>query len=185
MKISEILHEFQLPKNKWELIIADADKEELSSDLVSLVQNAYHNTPDGSFVNSVKDVVPSDWNVIDWDHDPDVDAAVFYRSNRPAESWVGYKIQGIGHDGTRLSKDKAISKIQEMLSRNGYWIETSDAMRHVLLKLGATPVSNEKFLQTLFKDPSLHMISKTTYSRSLHDRRITESVFGKPILNTK
>jgi hypothetical protein len=59
------LREFELPKNQWELVVSNGDKEELGTDLVSLVKNAYSNTPQGSFVNSIKDVIPSDWNIID------------------------------------------------------------------------------------------------------------------------
>lgn len=175
------LHEFQLPKNQWELIVSNGDKEELGTDLVSLVRHAYSNTPQGSFVNSIKDVIPSDWNVIDWDQDPDVDSCVFYRTNRSNENWVGYKIQGIGHDGTRTSKDKAINKIQQLLSKPGVWIESSDAMRHLLKKLNVPAVTDEKYLQHLFNDPNLKMISDDTYVRQLvGGAKVTETVFGSP-----
>lgn len=180
------LYEFQLPKNQWELLISNSDKEEAGSELVDLVKNAYRTTPQGSFVNSLKDVIPSDWNVIDWDQDPDVDACVFYRKNRPDESWNGYKIQGIGHDGTRTSKDKALSKIQSLLIRNSWWIESSDAMRHILLKLSLPPVQDEQFLQQLFNDPNLRMIDKYTYNRELSNGgKVTETVFGKPNLKER
>jgi hypothetical protein len=181
MRAVEFLIEFELPKNKWELIVSNDDKQELGTDLVSLVAQAYSNTPQGSFVNSIKDVIPSDWNVIDWDKDPDVDSCVFYRRNRQGENWNGYKIQGLGHDGTRTSKDKAINKIQELLSRPGVWIESSDAMRHVLKKLNVPAVTDEKLLQTLFNDPNLKMIDDDTYVRVLSDgTKVTETVFGNP-----
>lgn len=177
------IFEFALPKNKWELIISNGDKEELGTDLVSLVRQAYNNTPHGSFVNSIKDVIPSDWNVIDWDEDPEVDSTVFYRESRPGELWTGYKIQGLGHDGARNSKDKAVQKIIDMLSRDGVWIESSDAMRAVLKKLNAPAVADEKFLQRLFNDPELKMIDTDTYQRKLPDgSTVRETVFGSPKL---
>lgn len=182
MRATEFLNEFQLPKNKWELVVSNGDKEELGTDLVSLVRKAYSNTPQGSFVNSIKDVIPSDWNVIDWDQDPDVDSCVFYRSARPNENWVGYKIQGLGHDGTRTSKDKAINKISTLLLKNGWWIESSDAMRHVLLKLNLAPIKDEQFLQELFNDKALYMIDDDTYERKLGGGVIRETVFGNPVL---
>lgn len=55
------LYEFVLPKNQWELLISSADKQELGGELVDLVRHAYSNTPHGSFVNSIRDVMPSDW----------------------------------------------------------------------------------------------------------------------------
>jgi len=183
MRAIEFLREFELPKNQWELIVSNNDKEELGTDLVSLVRQAYSNTPQGSFVNSIKDVIPSDWNVIDWDQDPDVDSCVFYRKNRGGESWQGYKIQGLGHDGTRTSKDKAINKIRELLSKPGVWLESSDAMRHVLKKLNVPSVTDEKELQQLFNDPNLRMINDDTYVRTLPSgTKVTETVFGSPKL---
>ena len=177
------LFEFTLPKNQWELVVSNSDKEELGTDLVSLVRNAYINTPQGSFVNSIKDVIPSDWNVIDWDKDPDIDSCVFYRTNRDNENWTGYKIQGLGHDGSRISKDKAINKIQQLLSKPGVWIESSDAMRHVLKKLNVPSIQDEQLLQQLFNDSNLRMIDTDTYVRVLPDgTKVTETVFGNPII---
>lgn len=178
------LKEFSLPKNQWELVVSNGDKEELGGDLVSLVRQAYSNTPQGSFVNSIKDVIPSDWNVIDWDQDPDVDSCVFYRKNRPGENWSGYKLQGLGHDGTRTSKDKAIAKVQELLAKPGVWIESSDAMRHLLKKLNVSSINDEQFLQQLFNDPNLKMISDDTYVRQLPGgNKVSETVFGNPKLS--
>ena len=175
--------EFQLPKNTWEFVVSNSDKEEVGHELIDLVKTAYSTTPKGSLVNSLKDVIPSDWNVIDWDQDPDIDSCVFYRHNRPNETWVGYKIQGIGHDGTRPGKDYAIRKVQELLQKNGIWIESSDALRHVLMKLNTTPITDEKFLQRLFNDDQLRMIDKDTYQRKLTDGTvIEETVFGRPVL---
>jgi len=177
------LFELDLPKNQWVIDISNADKHEVSNDLVGLVQIAYSNTPEGSFVNSLKDVIPSDWNVIDWDHDPDVDACVFYRRNRNGENWKGYKIQGLGHDGTRTSKDKAIHKIQQMLTKPGVWLESSDAMRAVLKKLNTPAVTDIELLRELFGDPNLTMIEHDTYKRQLpNGKEIIETVFGNPTL---
>jgi hypothetical protein len=179
MKITEIT----LPKNVWELIISSADKHEVGTELVDLVKNAYSVTTRGSMINSLKDVIPSDWHVIDWDSDPDVDATIFYRFNRPGERWEGRKIQGIGHDGTRISKNKAIAKLNELLSEPGYWIESSDALRHVLKKLNSRSITNERFLQKLFNDSDLYMIDQDTYIRELGDgTTIRETVFGRPTL---
>jgi hypothetical protein len=185
MRAIEFLQEFQLPKNTWELIMSNSDKEEVGTELVDLVKTAYSNTPKGSLINSLKDVIPSDWNVIDWDNDPDIDSCVFYRHNRPTETWIGYKIQGIGHDGTRTSKDYAIRKVQELLNKNGVWIESSDAMRHVLKKLNSTPIIDEEFLKKLFNDNDLTMIDVDTYERKLTDgTTVRETVFGKPSLKS-
>ena len=184
MRSSEfIIEKLQLPKNKWELLISDADKHEVGNDLINLVHNAYSKTKMGSFIKGLQDVIPSDWVVINWDDEPDVDATIFYRANRPDESWQGKKIQGLGHDGTRISKDKAIQKIQEMLSQPGCWMESSDAMRAIMKRLNQPAVTGENFLRKLLNDPALRMIDTDTYTRTLSNgTTITETVFGHPIL---
>lgn len=179
MRINEL---FELPKNQWVADISNADKQEVGGDLVGLVQQAYSNTPQGSFVNSIKDVIPSDWNVIDWDQDPDVDACVFYRAPRANETWSGFKIQGVGHDGTGTSKQKAVAKVQELLTHNGTWIESSDAMRAVLKKLNVPAVTDPEILKRLFNDPNLQMVDNDTYTRSIGHGQVTETVFGRPVV---
>lgn len=183
MRAVEFLAELQLQKNQWEVVVSDADKQELSGELIDLVRNAYAKTKLGSLVNSLRDVIPSDWVVLDWDNDPGVDATVFYRKNRPGENWIGYKIQGLGHDGGRVSKDKAIHKIQELLHKDGWWVESSDAMRSVLKRLNMPAITNEQFLRVLLNDPNLTMIEADTYKRQLQSGlSIVETVFGRPKL---
>lgn len=176
------LYEFVLPKNSWEMLISTSDKHELGGELIDLVKNAYSRTPHGSFVNSIADVVPSDWKIIDWDKDPDVDSTIFYRQNRAGETWIGYKIQGLGHDGQRESKDKAIAKLVSQLTKPGWWLESSDAMQHIMLKMGQRPITDERFLQRLFNDPNLRMINDKQYTRKISHGTITESAFGNPTL---
>ena len=179
------LIELQLPKNKWKLIMSGSVKNEIGDELVDLVQNAYVNTNIGSHINDLKDVIPSDWHIVDWDKDPDIDVTVFYRKPRPNENWVGNKIQGIGHDGQRKSKEKALKKLEELLNKDGWWIEASDAMRGALGKINVPLVNDPTFLRTLFNDPYLTLIDRNTYSRQLENKRvIIESVFGKPKLKS-
>lgn len=183
MRATEFITERMLRKNSWEVLVTADDKEDLGPQLVDLVKTAYSKTPMGSFVNSIKDVLPSDWQVIDWDNEPDVDATVFFRYNRPHENWAGIKIQGIGHDGARGSKDRAVHKLIEMLNDDGTWLESSDAMRHILHRQGLRPVTDERLLRKLFSDASLKMISRDTYTRRLENGvLITETVFGNPRL---
>jgi hypothetical protein len=180
-----LIKELQLSKNHWGLLLSTADKEEVGHELVDLVTTAYNNTPQGSFVNSLKEVIPSDWLAIDWDQDPDVDACVFYRKPRSGETWTGHKIQGLGHDGSRISKDKALAKIHELLLTPGWWIESSDAMRATLKKLNVPSVKDLQLLQALFNDPNLEMFDKDTYDRRLPSGTvIRETVFGYPQLRS-
>jgi len=183
MKANALINEFIIPKNKWVMLLSTADKYEAGDNLIDLVQTAYSITKNGSFVNSIKDVIPSDWRVYNWDKDPDIDATVFYRRPRPGENWSGFKIQGIGHDGQKLSKQHVINQVAKLLLKNGWWSETSDAMRHILSRLGAHAVTNQRTLQRLFNDSELTMITADTYTRRLTtDHYITETVFGYPVI---
>jgi hypothetical protein len=56
-------------------------------------------------------------------------------------------------------------------------------MRAVLKRLSVPAVEDERFLQQLFKDPSLKMIDTDTYERKLPGgSHIRETVFGNPKL---
>jgi hypothetical protein len=181
MKIHEILVEFQLQKNQWAVDISNDAKQEVSDDLIHLVQTAYAGTPRGSFVNNVSNILPSDWAILDFDDEPDVDSAVFYRGPRPGESWKGFKIQGLGHDGTKASKDHSLSRMVAMLNRPGWWIESSGTLRSVLANRGCNIVQDPATLQSLFPDTGLEMINQNTYTRQLPDgASIIETVFGHP-----
>lgn len=182
MRSQEFMPKVKLPKGQWVIDISHADKHELADDLIDLVQHAYHTTHQGSFVNSLRQVLPSDWDVLALDG-KDLSCCVFYRKPRPGETWRGRKIQGVGHDGHRLSKYRAIQHVAEILDQPGYWIESSHAMRAILKKVEATAVTDVKLLQALFKDPELRMLDSDTYTRILpNGQTITETVFGNPLL---
>ena len=175
----------KLRKNKWALDISNDAKIEVSDDLIGLVQTAYAGTEQGSFVNNISNLLPSDWAVLDFDDDPDVDSTVFYRSPRPNENWTGFKIQGLGHDGSRKSKDKTLEKLVKLLEKPGWWIESSGALRTVLSKHNCNVVTDHELLKSLFPNTDLQMVDETTYIRSLSGQeKITETVFGNPKLKT-
>ena len=181
MKITEITEDLNLPKCQWTTLLSTADKQEAGPQLVDLVKHAYSLTNKGSMINSLREVIPSDWEVIDWDDEPDIDACIFYRKPRGNEHWTGHKIQGLGHDGSKTSKQKAITQMIQMLGQSGVWIESSDALRHVLNKMSAPAVTDVRLLQRLFNDPNLVMIDQITYRRRLQDgTTLTETVFGHP-----
>jgi hypothetical protein len=163
------------------MLLTQTAKQEASDQLIDLVQTAYATTPRGSFVSSVAHVLPSDWHVMDWDSDPGLDCAVFYRGPYSREPWRGFKIQGIGHDGQPGSRRLVVERVQSLLTRPGWWIETSDAMRSALLRVNLQPVTDVGVLRRLFGDPKLIMIDRVTYQRTLTDgSKITETVFGRP-----
>ena len=173
----------ELVKNRWALLVTDPEKHAWAPNLIDLVTNAYNNTSLGSFVQNASQVAASDWVALDWDPQPDLDCTVFYRRARTNENWIGYKIQGIGHDGKPESKQKVIARVKNLLSKPGTWIESSDAMARTLGKLGLKPVTNAQLLQQLFPESELKLLdNQGNYQRTAGGTVIREQVFGNPVL---
>ena len=178
------------PKDSWITITDPEEKIDNAKNLLDLVNIAYSKTPLGSFIKTVSDVKPSDWEVINLDDDPELESCVFFRKNKVSDTWIGNKIQGIGHDGkfyNKVSSSKyAVEKIVELINNPGWWIEVSDALRHVLLSRYAgkfTIVTDVELLRKLYKDPELEMIDEKTYTRRLPNNLIvSETTLGNPIL---
>ena len=183
MKINQLISELKLVKGDWDEL-AHAEKTEVGNGLKNLVDTAYASTELGGFIKDQNDVNNSEWLALDWDEDDDIDTTVFYRKPRSSESWRGFKIQGIGHDNQRESKSKVVDKIAELITKSGWWIEASGAMRGALLKRNCPVIDDIKVIQKLFNDSSIEMSDKVSYRRSLPSgaKTETESVFGKPIL---
>lgn len=168
-----------LPKNKW----VDVQPEKYSDDLISIVQTAYKNTPEGSFINSKKDLMGSDWHSIDIDSDPDVDGTIFYRSPRSGETWKGNKIQGIGHDGSRNAIEKVLNRLKQLLSKRGWWVEASDALEHILYKSGVGYVKDEEDARKIFPKSNLEFTgNRGQYTRNAGSKKVKETIFGIPIV---
>lgn len=185
MKYLKTINEFKLnlPKKKWEIISSDPNKKLAGQDLINLVDTAYKNTPLGSFVKTVGDVVKSDWLVIDYNETDDIDACIFYREPRSGENWKGKKVQGIGHDGAKESKKIIISKLTDKLKENGFWIEASDRMEEVLEVAGCPKVTDLETLKKLFPNSDIKIVDGGRYERTLENGEVVkESVFGKPII---
>ena len=170
-------------KNQWELLLSNPNKMKEGKKLIDLVKNAYKKTTMGSFVNTVKDVVKSDWVVIDCDDIPGIDACIFFREPRVNENWLGRKIQGIGHDGQKNSKSHIIDKMANMLKESGTWIEASEKMEEVLLNRNVNKVTDIEVLKKLFPESEFKILDNGQYQRSLENGEyVTESVFGSPKL---
>ncbi len=185
MKINGLISEvLKLTKNKWVDIDDEPNKKHFGGELSGLVKQAYGKTELGSFINSQDDVDKSDWLVLDWDHDPEIDATIFYRLPRSGEAWTGFKIQGIGHDGSAGSKDAIFDRLVKQLSEPKWWIESSGALRRVLMKKNCPVVKDVEIIRKLFKDKTIEMDNKGTYTRSLTSGSKTEheTVFGNPTL---
>lgn len=175
LSFREYLVEF-VKKGTWEHLLAK-DKTEYSGDLINLVDTAYKHTTLGSFVKSVNDVKGSDWLVLDYNDNPNLDIAIFYRGPRANEKWKGKKIQGVGHDGTIPSKMKMMQELVKVLDKDGFWIEASERMEGALRKFNCRIEKDN--LMTIF--PSIKEIHKDgSYTRMVDGHLVKETIFGKP-----
>ena len=172
------LLEKELTKNKWELLLSPHDKQEHSEDLINVVNHAYKHTTLGSFVKTSVDVGNSEWLVMDYDQKPDVDIAIFYRKPKATEKWSGFKIQGIGHDGTKEAKEKLMTKVVGLLQEKNFWIEASDALAIALDKHKVRKELDEKILKLVF--PTIKQINADgSYVRTINGKDNKECVYGK------
>lgn len=100
---------------------------------------------------------------------------------RPNENWIGYKIQGIGHDGSREGKNIILKKIEDQLKISGWWVEASDALVRALIQRDVTPIRDEDILRTIF--PSILTVPDDgSYTRLVNGNKHVEYVFGNPVL---
>ena len=155
----------------------------VSDNVIELIKTAYKGTDMGSFVNSKSDLTKSIyWNAIDIDSNPNANAVIFGR-----KSPHGIKIQGIGHDGEKISKDVLINRIVKLLNTNGYWIEASGALERVLSKKGVPFVNSEKVAQSIFPNSGLKFLGHGgQYKRKVDGgKEVIETIFGKPKVSVR
>jgi hypothetical protein len=176
IRLKELLSE--IPKKKW----TNVEPMKYADDLITIVQQAYKKAPEGSFIRSKRDLAGSDWHSIDIDDKPDIDATIFYRTARAGEPWQGQKIQGIGHDGSRESIDAVLNRLKLLLTKKGNWVEASDALEHILYKMGVRYISDEGEAQKVFPNSNLKMTGdRGKYVRELGGgKKIKETIFGFP-----
>lgn len=166
-------------KNQW-VGIPSNKLIKFSDDMISLVQKAYEKTSEGSFINTTDDVERSNWQAIDVDKDPESDATIFYRTAYPGENFKTKKIQGIGHDGSRVAINAALNKLVALLNSSGWWIEASGALEHILYKNNVKYITDIDDLTSIFPDAKF-IDDRGKYNRTANNKTITETIFGNPL----
>lgn len=172
-----LLEEF--PKGKW-VNLDKKEKEEFSEDIFDLISNAYAYIGGHSNYKSKEDVTGSegdaDYEVIDLDLDPDIDA-VSVSKNRPA----GKKFVATGHDGSKLAKRAVISHKSTDLNKPGYFIEVSGKIKDILLAKGAPMVTDEETIRKALEGRDITMNSDGSYQRKIAGEEHTKILLGKPL----
>jgi hypothetical protein len=174
IKLIDLLNEIDIPKNSWKPISSDELKD-VEDDILDLIQNAYG--PIGGHPNykSVGDLAGSDYEVIDLDDDPDIDAVTVTKQRSG-----GTKHVGMGHDGTSPSKRAAIGQTIRDLDKQGVYIEASGKMADILMKANVTQVMDKDTIRKALKGKEIEMYDDGSYDRVLGGKKYRKLMFGKP-----
>lgn len=184
IKLKNILTESRIEsllkrKGEWILLSSSGEAMEIYQTLIDLVKNAYENTKLGTFLKYRSDIGKSQyWEIVNVDDDPEPDVCVFGRNPGSNEKWSGIKLQGLGHDGQRISKHSAVEKMVSLLNKGGFWIEASDVVESILRKKGVR-ICKEEEVSKAFPNGIDKYNSDGSYLRTLPDgKQIQETSFG-------
>jgi hypothetical protein len=174
IKLLNLLNELNLPKNTWQPL-SSSELKDLESDIFNLIQTAYSDIGGHPNYKTVSDLAGSDYNVINLDDDPEIDAVTITK-NRSG----GIKHVGIGHDGTNSAKRSTLLHTIIQLGKNNNYIEASGRVSDILLKAKVTQVTNKETIEKALKGKEIQMYDDGSYSRYLGGKKYIKMMFGKP-----
>jgi hypothetical protein len=168
----------ELPKGEW----VDLDKqetEEFSGDIFDLINTAYAQIGGNLNYTSANDVTgaqgDADYEVIDIDEDPEIDAVVVSKK-KPA----GNKMAAMGHDGSSLAKSKTINKQADLLKTPGNFVEVSGKIKDILLAKGVPVVTDKVTIEKVMKGKALDIQDDGSYTRYISGKETHKILLGKP-----
>ena len=174
IKLIDLLNEIDIPKNKWK-VISPSELKDIENDILSLIQNAYGSIGGHPNYKSVSDLAGSDYEVINLDDDPEIDAISVVK-NKPA----GKKFVATGHDNTKASRSKVVNHKADKLKSSGYFIEVSGKLIDILTAKGVEPIDNEEVVRKVLKGKDIEWLGNGQYKRKIGGKLFTKSLMGKP-----
>jgi hypothetical protein len=176
IKLVDLLNEVIPPKNTW-FPLSKEEIKDVEKDILDLIQNAYG--PIGGHPNykSVGDLAGSDYEVIDLDNDPEIDAVTVTKQRSGGTKYVG-----LGHDGSSQGKRGSIGRTIDKLENPGTYIEASGKMADILSKANVTQVTDGDTIRKALKGKEIEMYDDGSYSRVLGGKKYRKLMFGKPIV---
>ena len=176
IKLVDLLNEVIPPKNTW-FPLSKEEIKDVEDDILDLIQNAYG--PIGGHPNykSVGDLAGSDYEVIDLDNDPEIDAVTVTKKRAGGTKYVG-----LGHDGSSQGKRGSIGRTIDKLENPGTYIEASGKMADILSKANVTQVTDEDTIRKALKGKEIKMYDDGSYDRILGGKKYRKLMFGKPIV---
>ena len=169
----------ELPKGQW----IDLDKKETkeySGDIFALIDTAYASIGGNLNYNKASDVTgtqgDADYEVIDIDNDPEIDAVVVSKK-KPA----GNKMVAMGHDNSSIAKSKTINKQVDILKTPGNFIEVSGKIKDILLAKGVPVVTDKDTIEKVMKGKALNIQDDGSYTRYVSGKETQKILLGKPL----
>ena len=174
IKLIDLLNEVVPPKNTWFPLYPEEVKD-IEDDILDLIQNAYGSIGGHPNYKSVGDLAGSDYEVIDLDDDPEIDAVTVTKKRSGGTKYVG-----LGHDGSSQGKRGSIGRTIDKLSNSGTYIEASGKMADILSKANVTLVTDKDTISKALKGKEIEMQDNGSYTRYLGGKKYIKLMFGKP-----
>jgi len=174
IKLVDILNEIVPPKNTW-FPLSKVEVKDVEKEILDLINNAYSSIGGHPNYKSVNDLAGSEYEIIDLDDDPELDAVTVTKQRAG-----GTKHVGMGHDGTSPSKRGAISHTINSLYFPGNYIEASGAIENILRKANVTQVTDEETIRKALKGKEIKMYDDGSYDRVLGGKKYRKTMWGKP-----
>ena len=174
IKLIDLLNEVVPPKNTW-FPLHPEEVKDIEDDILDLIQTAYGSIGGHPNYKSVGDLAGSDYEVIDLDDDPEIDAVTVTKKRSGGTKYVG-----LGHDGSSQSKRGSIGRTIDGLSNSGTYIEASGKMADILSKANVTQVTDEDTIRKALKGKEIEMYDDGSYDRVLGGKKYRKLMFGKP-----
>tara|TARA_R110002050_G_scaffold277250_1_gene422860 strand:- start:212 stop:766 length:555 start_codon:yes stop_codon:yes gene_type:complete len=168
-----------LPKGKW-VDLDDVDQSKYAENIFDLIKTAYASIGGHSNYSSSDDVVGSegnsDYEVINLDDDPDIEAVSVSKKKS-----AGNKFVATGHDGSKIAKSAVVSHKADELKKPGYFIEVSGRIKDILLGKGVPMVTDEKTIEKALKGKDVEMNDDGSYQRKIAGKMHTKVLLGNPL----
>lgn len=178
MKLSDIIKEMSLSKGQWQPI-PSSELKDYEDEIFKLISTAYAPIGGHPNYNSAGDVSgkegQSEYEVLDLDNDPDIDA-VSVSKQKPA----GKKFVATGHDGSREAKSKVVNHKAELLKRPGHYVEVSGKIQDILLAKGVSPIDDEEKVRKILQGKEIEWLGRGQYRREIGGQMHTKMMLGKP-----
>jgi hypothetical protein len=167
------------PKNKW-VDLDNAEQEEYADDIFNLIQTAYASIGGHANYKSSDDVIgkegSSDYEVINLDDDPDIEAVSVSKSKQSGDKFVA-----TGHDGSKIAKSAVVNHKADELKKSGHFIEVSGRIKDILLGKGVPIVTDEETIRRALKGKEIEMNDDGSYQRKIAGKAYTKVLLGKPL----